>query len=90
MIKTFNIIKEIIVRQFYYKKFENHNIKVFNKYKNLNSEKSKSKILIEFNAFCVEHIGFSYLINSLKKKYNSFLKQILSIFNIVRRYKIIS
>jgi len=78
MIKIFNTIKKIIVSQFYYKKFEKHNIKVFNKFKNLDIEKNKSIILIEFNAFCVEHIGFSYLINSLKKKYNSKLESYFS------------
>jgi hypothetical protein len=77
MIKTFNTIKTIIVKNFYYKKFEKHNIKVFNKFKNFDTE-SKSLILVEFNAFCVEHIGFSYLINSLKKKYNSKLESYFS------------
>ena len=53
MIKTFNTIKKIVVTLFYYKKFEEHNIKVFNKFKNLSVEKNNSIILVEFNAFCV-------------------------------------
>ncbi len=70
MIKILNGIKKLALNIIYSKKFEAHNVKTFNKYK-LNNEDNNSLILVEFNHFCFEQIGFSYLIYCLKKKYNS-------------------
>tara|TARA_B100001094_G_scaffold316678_1_gene358192 strand:- start:133 stop:1785 length:1653 start_codon:yes stop_codon:yes gene_type:complete len=51
------------------KKFINHNKKVFEKISQNSS--SNGKILVEFNNFISNHIGFSYLANELQKKYKS-------------------
>ncbi len=67
MIKILNEIKKLALTIIYSKKFEAHNIKTFNKYK-LKNEDNNSLILVEFNHFCFEQIGFSYLIYCLKKK----------------------
>ena len=47
-------------------KYISHNKKTFT----LSGKKSKSKILVEYNALCDSHIVYSYLSNHLAKKYN--------------------
>ena len=60
-----NKIKDIIIK----KKIINHNKRIFKDFDiKIDNE---SKILVEFNNFISNHIGFSYLANSLKKKYKS-------------------
>jgi len=57
-----NKIKDIIIK----KKIINHNKRIFKDFDiKIDNE---SKILVEFNNFISNHIGFSYLANSLKKK----------------------
>ena len=48
-------------------KFKNHNYKIFEHSK----KKSNSIILVEFHGWCSAHICYSYLINTLKKKFKS-------------------
>jgi len=57
MIKILNIIKKLILTIIYSKKFEAHNVRTFNKYK-FNNEDKNSLILVEFNHFCFEQIGY--------------------------------
>lgn len=51
------------------RKFIKHNQKVFEIIKSNSND--NGKILVEFNNFISNHIGFSYLVNALQKKYKS-------------------
>jgi len=63
-----NIVKKIKVLLIK-KRFIDHNKKIFKE--NNVKTRNNGKILVEFNNFLSNHVGFSYLANSLKKKYKS-------------------
>ena len=63
--KIITKIKDLIIK----KNFIDHNKKVFKDFEI--KTKNDGKILVEFNNFLSNHVGFSYLANSLKKKHKS-------------------
>ena len=73
-----NKISDLITSSIYVRKFKSHNKKLFIDNKLEESEDKKSLILVDFNHFCFEHIGISYLLYCLKKKYNCKIKSYFS------------
>ena len=77
------------------RKFIKHNQKVFEIIKSNSND--NGKILVEFNNFISNHIGFSYLVNALQKKYKylksreigEYAYHIVK-FNILNYYKFIN
>lgn len=65
------IIKDKILSIIYFEKFKNHNKSIFKDFNTNRIKNNKGVILAEFNAFCPEQIGLSYILYNLRLKYNN-------------------
>lgn len=83
-------ISEIILKIIYVKKFKDHNRRIFKYNEPYKKEIKKSLILVDFNHFCFDHIGISYLLYCLRNKYRCAVKSYFSYtvvtYNLKRNY----